>query len=57
MTFPSEASIRRQQRLVVKNRSFLLWLALLAWQLPGRASTVPLPVVSTPVAKHCALFS
>jgi hypothetical protein len=30
---------------------------LLAPQLPGRASSVPLPVVSTPVAKHCALFS
>lgn len=57
MTFPSEASIRRQQRLVVKNRRFPLRLALLAWQLLGRASTVPLPVVSTPVAKHCALFS
>lgn len=57
MIFLSAASIRRQQRLVVKNRSFSLQLALLAWQLPGRASTVPLPVVSTPVAKHCALFS
>lgn len=36
MTFPSEASIRRQQQLVVKNRSFSLGLALLALQLPGR---------------------
>lgn len=57
MISPSVASIRRQQQLVVKNRSFSLQLALLGWQLPGGASTVPLPVVSTPVAKHCALFS
>lgn len=58
MTSPSEASIRRQQPLVVKNRSFSLRLALPAGAAVAREGSAALrPVVSTLAAKHCALFS